>query len=116
MVADFLSPPGAPSTSSAWETAPLFLSVNVTVPAFAVGPALCLAHDEADDRADRLSLAGSDPLRGVGVGLDRGLHDPRQLVVAGQSAQSLGVDDRCRVSPLGDQPVKHLLGGSRAHG
>ena len=46
----------------------------------AVGAALRLPHHGADDRADRLPLAGLDLLDRVGVGGDRAIDDLAQLV------------------------------------
>src|SRR3954447_6076574 len=48
----------------------------------AVGAALRLAHDEADDRADRLGLAALELLDGLRVGLERTVDDALELVAA----------------------------------
>ena len=83
----------------------------------AVGAPLRLAHDVADDRADRLHVAGLDLLGGVGVGGERGLDDRVQRVVAaGHRAEALGLDDRGRVAAVGDEPVEHELGVADRHG
>ena len=59
--------------------------------------------------ADRLHVAAAQLLGDVGVGLQRGLDDRRELVAAADRAQALGLDDRARVAALGDEPVEHLL-------
>src|SRR3954463_10431270 len=67
----------------------------------AVRPALGLAHHVADDRPDRLLLAGADLLGGVGVGVDRRLDEPLELVAVAHRPQALGLDDRGRLAALG---------------
>src|ERR1700679_3891466 len=70
----------------------------------AVGAALGLLHHGADDRADRLAVAGADLLGGFRVGLDCRRDDRLQLAaVRGHLGEALALDDRGRVAALGDQ-------------
>src|SRR3954470_7725713 len=76
----------------------------------AVGAALRLAHDEADDDPDRLHVALAQLLDDVGIGVERLLHDRLERVAAADGAEALALDDRPRVAALGHQRVEHLLG------
>ena len=81
----------------------------------AVGAAFGLAHHVADDRTDRLGVAGAHVLRGGGVGGERCGDDRRELVPATvQRRQPLLRDDRDRIPAVGDEPVEHLAGGADA--
>src|SRR5918996_4872712 len=66
----------------------------------AVRPALRLAHDRADDRADRPVVAGADLLHRVRLVGHCPLDDRRQLVLAGAGEPPL-FDDRPWVPALG---------------
>src|SRR4051794_36770140 len=65
-----------------------------------VGGPLGLAHHGADDRADRLWIAGADLLGGDGLGLDRRGDDRLQLARVRHLCQAFTLDDRLGVAAL----------------
>src|SRR4051794_4185912 len=67
----------------------------------AVGAALRLAHDEADDHADRLHVALSQLVDDIGVRVEGLLHDRLERVAAADRAEALALHDRARVAALG---------------
>ena len=72
---------------------------------------LRLAHDVADDHADRLHVAARGASRRVGVRVERGLRRPASSSSPPPIApQALGLDDRRGVAAVGHERVEDLLG------
>src|SRR3954452_16258205 len=81
----------------------------------AVGAALGLAHDRADERADRLRVAAAHALGDVGVRLDHARDDGGELVAVAHRAEALALDDLLGVAAGLDEAVEHLASGPAGH-
>ena len=80
----------------------------------AVRAALCLAHHVADERADRLGVAGAYLLRRLGVGCERRRDDLRESRVrCVERSEPLALDDRRRVATFGNERLRTSRAASR---
>src|SRR3954469_8958622 len=82
----------------------------------AVGAALGLAHDGADQGAHGLRVAAADALRDVRIVGDHLGDDVGQLIAGLHRGEALALDDRGRVAALGHQAVEHLTAGAGVDG
>src|SRR4051794_22149141 len=89
-----VSPPGAASRDS---TSDAELLAQQAVDLGAVRTPLGLAHDRADEGADRLRVAPAHALGDLGVGVDDAGHDGGELVGVPHRAEPLALDQLLRV-------------------
>ena len=77
----------------------------------AVGAPAGLAHDVADDDADRFHVTGAQALGDLGVGVECRLHGGVERVAAADGTEALGLDDGGRVAALGQAAMAERSSG-----